>query len=90
MQVHDAGLRGSQQVEAAQGLAGQGLGALGGVAWSLLQEAGGIRERCRVAGGVEAGAVLHNCHLRPAGGSTDKTTAQISRVTGNNLITTKR
>lgn len=72
MQVHGAGLRGSQQVEAAQGLAGQGLGALGGVTWSLLQEAGVGRESRSVAGGVEAGAVLDNRHVWPAGGSKDK------------------
>lgn len=60
VQVHDARLWGSQQVEAAQGLTGQGLGALGGVTCSLLQKAGGVRERCGVAAGAEAGAVLHN------------------------------
>lgn len=78
MQVHGAGLRGSQQVEAAQGLTGQGLGALGGVSWSLLQVAGVGRERRGVAGGVEAGAVLDNCPIWPAGVSKDKPTDQVS------------
>lgn len=51
VQVHGAGLRGAQQVEASQGLAGQRLVALaGGVARPLLQEAGAGGERRSIAG----------------------------------------
>ena len=50
VQVHGAGLGGAQQVEASQGIAGQRLGALGGVARPLLQEAGPGGERRSVAG----------------------------------------
>lgn len=78
MQVHGAGLRGAQQVEATQGLAGQRLGTLGGVTRPLLQEAGVGGNRCSVAGGVEAGTPLDDCHLRPAGGEKDRRTEKIS------------
>ena len=50
VQVLGAGLRGAQQVEAPQGVAGQRLGALGGVTRALLQEAGAGGERRNVAG----------------------------------------
>lgn len=68
VQVHGVGLWGAQQVQASQGLAGRGLGALGGVSRPLLHEAGLSGERRGVAGGVKAGAPLGNCRLRPAGG----------------------
>lgn len=68
VQVHCAGLLWAQQVEAAQGVPGQRLGALGGVTRPLLQEAGPGGERRGVAGRVEAGAPRDDCNLRPAGG----------------------
>ncbi len=68
VQVHGAGLRRAQQVEASQGVAGQRLGALGGVTRTLLQEAGAGGERRGVAGRVEAGAPRDDSHLWPAGG----------------------
>lgn len=51
MQVYGAGLRGAQQVEASQGVAGQWMGALGGAATRpLLQEAGMGGEGRSIAG----------------------------------------
>lgn len=74
VQVHGSGLRGSQQVEASQGVAGQRLGARSAIAHPLLQEAGAGRECRSVAGGVQTGAALDNSYLRPAGGDRDRNT----------------
>lgn len=70
VQVQGAGFWGAPQVEASQGVAGQRFGALGHV--TLLQDVGtgGERRRCRVAGGVEAGATLDHRHFWPVGGAT--------------------
>lgn len=81
VQVHGAGLLRAQQVEAAQGVAGQRLGALGGVTRPLLKEAGPGGERRGVAGGVEAGAPRDDCNLRPAGGGdTDRSRKLLDAV----------
>lgn len=58
VQVHGVGFWGAEQVEASQGLAGHGLGTLGGVSRPLLHKAGLSGERRGVAGGVKAGAPL--------------------------------
>lgn len=79
VQVHGAGLWGAQQVEASQGVAGQRLGALGGVPRPLLQEARAGGERRSVTGGVQAGATLDDSHLRPAGRHRDKAPVSLSR-----------
>lgn len=58
VQVHGVGFWGAEQVEASQGLAGHGLGTLGGVSRPLLHKAGLSGERRGVAGGVKTGAPL--------------------------------
>lgn len=80
VQVHGAGLRGAQQVEASQGVAGQRLGALGGVTHPLLQEARAGGKRRSVAGGVQAGATLDDGRLRPAGGNRDRSRELLDRA----------
>lgn len=85
VKVHGAGLWGAQKVVASQGFAGERLGALGSVTWSLLllQEAGVGGERRSIAGRVEVGAALSGCYLLPEGGVEPQ---KIRKLTGNSHL----